>query len=166
MLSPILCRKIVFLTIVLFATATALADQVTISAAISLKEAMNEIAQLYQIQTHNAADVNFGASGTLAVQIEQGAPVDLFISAGNKEVDALIAAGLVDPTSREVVAGNQLVLIVPADSRNPPKSFDELLDARFRHIAIGEPRIVPAGQYAMERFTASASRRSSPQSSS
>ncbi len=84
------------------------------------------------------------------MQIQQGAPVDLFISAGNKEVKALAAAGLVDIATRQVVAGNQLVLIVPKDFANPPAKLEDLLDDRFKHVAIGEPKVVPAGQYAMQ----------------
>jgi molybdate transport system substrate-binding protein len=143
-------RKLIFIAIVLFRGLVCFGDQVTVSAAISLKEALTEIATLYQTDTGNKADLNFGASGTLAVQIQQGAPVDLFISAGNKEVKALSAAGLVDAATRQVIAGNRLVLIVPRDFANPPAKFDDLLDDRFRHIAIGEPKVVPAGQYAMQ----------------
>jgi molybdate transport system substrate-binding protein len=143
-------KKLPFIAIVFLAQLTGFADQVTVSAAISLKETLTEIATLYQKDTGNTADLNFGASGTMAVQIEQGAPVDLFVSAGNKEVKALEQAGLVDPSSRQVVAGNELVLIVPKDFANSPTTFDDLLDARFKHVAIGEPRIVPAGQYAMQ----------------
>ncbi len=143
-------RKLAFLAAILFSALSCLADQVGVSAAISLKETLTAIANLYEADTHNTADLNFGASGTMAVQIQQGAPIDLFISAGNKEVNDLIAAGLVEPASRRVVAGNQLVLIVPADFPNPPAKFDDLLADRFRHVAIGEPKVVPAGQYAKQ----------------
>jgi molybdate transport system substrate-binding protein len=143
-------KKFLFVAIVLCTGLISLGDQVNVSAAISLKEALTEVANLYQADTGNKADLNFGASGTLAVQIQQGAPVDLFISAGNKEVTALVTAGLVDPASRQVVAGNQLVLIVPKDFVDPPAKLDDLLNDRFKHVAIGEPKVVPAGQYAMQ----------------
>jgi molybdate transport system substrate-binding protein len=143
-------KKTLFVAIVLFTGLVSLGDQVNISAAISLKEALTQVADMYQADTGNKADLNFGASGTLTVQIQQGAPVDLFISAGNKEVTALVTAGLVDPASRQVVAGNQLVLIVPKDFADLPAKLDDLLDDRFKHIAIGEPQVVPAGQYAMQ----------------
>jgi molybdenum ABC transporter molybdate-binding protein len=125
---------------------------VTISAAISLKEAMQQIARQYQTQTGTQVKLNFGASGTLAAQIEQGAPVDLMISAGVEQIDALVKAGLADPATRRDIAGNRLVLIVPKDFANPPSKFQDLLDARFAHIAIGDPKIVPAGEYAMQTF--------------
>jgi molybdate transport system substrate-binding protein len=143
-------KRLIFLAVVFLDLATGFGDQVNVSAAISLKEALTDIASLYQADTSNHADLNFGASGTLAAQIKQGAPVDLFISAGNKEVNALVAAKLVDPATRQVVAGNRLVLIVPRDFANPPAKFEDLLSDRFRHIAIGEPKVVPAGQYAMQ----------------
>jgi molybdate transport system substrate-binding protein len=75
-------KKILFAAVVLFTGLVSLGDQVSVSAAISLKEALTQVANLYQADTGNKADLNFGASGTLAVQIQQGAPVDLFISAG------------------------------------------------------------------------------------
>jgi molybdate transport system substrate-binding protein len=144
-------RKILSLFLALLALATlARADTLTISAAVSMKETLTEIGHDFQADTGHQTDMNFGASGTLAVQIEQGAPVDLFISAGNKEVNALIAGGFADGNTRVVVAGNQLVLIVPKDFANPPAKLDDLLDDRFKHVAVGEPKVVPAGMYAMQ----------------
>jgi molybdate transport system substrate-binding protein len=147
-------RRLLFLAVVLFDGLVSFGDQVTVSAAISLKEVLTNIAKLYQTDTQNKVDLNFGASGSVAVQIQQGAPVDLFISAGNKEVSALEAAGLVDPATRQVVAGNKLVLIVPRDFTDPPARFDDLLNDRFHHVAIGQPKTVPAGQYAMQTLKA------------
>ncbi|MDP9172329.1 MAG: molybdate ABC transporter substrate-binding protein [Planctomycetota bacterium] len=144
--------KTVMLILGLLAPAVAAAQNITVSAAVSLKEALTEIATLYETETGGKVDLNFGASGTLAVQIVQGAPVDVFISASMKPVDELVAAGLADNSSRTSIAGNQLVLIVPKDQQNPPRRFGELANLRFRHIAIGEPKVVPAGQYAMQLF--------------
>src|SRR5271170_4547702 len=97
-------KSIAFIAAIFFSCAAAFAGQVTVSAAISLKETLTEIAGIYQNDTGNTADLNFGASGTLESQIQQGAPVDLFISASNKEASDLITAGLADPASRRVVA--------------------------------------------------------------
>jgi molybdate transport system substrate-binding protein len=127
-------------------------QSLTVSAAISLKEAMEQIARQYQSETGTQVKLNFGASGTLAAQIEQGAPVDLMISAGGEQVDALVKAGLADPATRRNIASNRLVLIVPRDFPNPPTKFEDLLDRRFVHIAIGDPKIVPAGEYALDTF--------------
>jgi molybdate transport system substrate-binding protein len=143
-------RKIFLLLAVLWSGTVCFAGQVTVSAAISLKESLTEIAGLYQGDTGTSADLNFGASGTLAAQIQHGAPVDLFISASNKEANDLAGLGLVDPASKRVIVRNELVLIVPKDFPNPPASLNDLVQDRFHHVAIGEPKVVPAGKYAME----------------
>jgi molybdate transport system substrate-binding protein len=133
-----------------FASTIVRADPITVSAAISLKDALGDVEKQYEADTGQKVSFNFGASGTLAVQIEQGAPVDLFISAGAKQVDSLVTEKLADPATRVNVATNTLVLIVPKDQANPPVKFEDLADSRFAHIAIGKPKVVPAGDYAMQ----------------
>ncbi|MBL1178405.1 molybdate ABC transporter substrate-binding protein [Pantanalinema sp. GBBB05] len=119
-----------------------------ISAAASLKDVMEEIKPLYQ-KTH--ADVNltfnFGASGALLQQIEQGAPADVFISAAKRQMDTLEQKGGLMPGTRANLANNKLVLVVPKGSR-AVTSFASLKKPEIKRIAIGEPRSVPAGQYA------------------
>jgi molybdate transport system substrate-binding protein len=126
------------------------AQPITVSAAISLKETLEQIARDYHDQSGRDVKLNLGASGTLAAQIKQGAPADLFISADREQVDILVNAGLADADSRREIARNRLVLIVPKDSPNPPTKFADLLDDRFVHVAMGEPKVVPAGLYAMQ----------------
>jgi molybdate transport system substrate-binding protein len=135
---------------VLLIAATARSESATVSAAISLKDAISEIGATLKQQTGVDVQFQFGASGKLAEQIKQGAPVDLFISAAWKQVKDLAADGSVDEKTARVIARNTLVLIVPANAANPPAGFKELADARFKRIAIGEPRTVPAGDYAMQ----------------
>ncbi|AVH64612.1 MULTISPECIES: molybdate ABC transporter substrate-binding protein [unclassified Nostoc] len=120
---------------------------ILVSAAASLKEALEEIKPLYQ-QSKSDVNINynFGASGALQQQIEQGAPADIFISAGKKQVDALEQKGLLVPGSRTNLANNRLVLIVAQDVVGI-NSFYNLTDSKIKKIAIGEPRSVPAGQY-------------------
>jgi molybdate transport system substrate-binding protein len=130
------------------------AETISVSAAVSLREVLTEIAGKYQSSTGDIIDLNFGASGALAAQIKQGAPVDLFISAGGKPVDDLVAGGVADRNSRQSIAGNRLVLIVTKDCKNPPAKFEDLAAERFKHIAIGEPKVVPAGEYAMQTLKA------------
>jgi len=91
---------------------------------------------------------NFDSSGKLAAQIKQGAPVDAFVSADDQQMDKL--AGKVNAGSRRVIVDNSLVLIAPADEKNPPKSFADLAVDHGKKIAIGEPKTVPAGRYAMQ----------------
>ncbi|MBD1218547.1 MAG: molybdate ABC transporter substrate-binding protein [Aphanizomenon sp.] len=121
-----------------------------ISAAASLKEVLVEIQPLYQQSQPNVnINYNFGSSGTLQQQIEQGAPTDIFISAAKKQVDTLEQKGLLVTGSRNIIAKNRLVLIVPKNAVGI-NSFYSLKDAKVKKIAIGEPRSVPAGQYAQQ----------------
>jgi molybdate transport system substrate-binding protein len=118
----------------------------TVSAAASLKDALAETEAVYE---HGHANIefsnNFGSSGTLAAQIDQGAPVDIFISAAAKPMDALAASGLIVTGTRRNLLRNTLVLIAPLDSKL--KDFQGLTDKSIRLIALGDPVSVPAGQY-------------------
>lgn len=123
---------------------------IIVSAASSLKDALEEIKPLYQQSKSNInISYNFGASGALQQQIEQGAPADIFISAAKKQVDALEQKGLLLPGSRTNLANNSLVLIVAQDVVGI-SSFSNLINSNIKKIAIGEPRSVPAGQYGEE----------------
>lgn len=119
-----------------------------VSAAASLKDALENIKPLYQ-KKHPDVDLtfNFGASGALLQQIEQGAPADIFISAAKRQMDTLDHKGVLVPGTRTNFANNRLVLIVPNDSR-AVASFMSLKKPEIKRISIGEPRSVPAGQYA------------------
>ncbi len=118
----------------------------TLSIAASLQDAIVEIESNYQ-RDHGPVEFrnNFGASGTLAREIEQGAPVDAILSAGTKPVDDLQAEGLLAPGTRANLLRNSLVLIAPQDSKLT--SFDDLATPKVRLIALGDPASVPAGQY-------------------
>ncbi|WP_369797068.1 molybdate ABC transporter substrate-binding protein [Kamptonema formosum] len=134
----------------------ALAQQpvnLTVSAAISLTNALEEIKTLYQQSNPNVKiTYNFGASGALAQQIQQGAPADVFFSAATKQMDTLEKADLLLPGTRRNLLTNRLVLIVPLNGLNLT-SFKDLTDSRIKRIAIGEPKSVPAGQYSQELLT-------------
>ena len=125
----------------------------TVSAAVSLKDALEEIVHLYDVE-HPGVTVHFnlGASGTLQRQIEQGAPVDIFISASPKEMDSLDSQGLLLPGTRKNLAKNNVVLIVPAGA-SQISGFSDLVTSAVKWIAIGEPQTVPAGRYAQEVLT-------------
>jgi molybdate transport system substrate-binding protein len=119
-----------------------------VSTAASLKDALEEIRPLYQQSKPNVnINFNFGASGALQQQIEQGAPTDIFISAAKRQVDALEQKGLLVSGTRSILAKNRLVLVVPRN-RNGITSFFNLRNDNIKRIAMGEPRSVPAGQYA------------------
>jgi len=123
----------------------------TVSAAASLREVVAELDSVYQAEHPDVAvRANFGASGALRQQIEQGAPVDVFISASERHVDALQRAGLIDPRTRRVLAGNELVLVVPSASPSPARDFRSLAAPAVKRVAIGAAASVPAGEYADE----------------
>ena len=98
--------------------------------------------------------VIFGASGDLQKQIEAGAPVDLFLSAALRQMDELERQNLIAPGTRRLFARNALVVIKPADSKVDISKAADLADARVSRIAIGNPKTVPAGQYAEESLRA------------
>ncbi|KAB2334506.1 molybdate ABC transporter substrate-binding protein [Cytobacillus depressus] len=126
--------------------------ELTISAAASLKDAMDVIQHTYQEDHPNVTlDFNFGASGSLQQQISQGAPVDLFFSAAEDKFDLLVEEGLIAKEDGVDLLGNSLVLVVPKGDQSI-KGFEELATAGFDKISIGTPETVPAGKYAKESF--------------
>jgi molybdate transport system substrate-binding protein len=125
----------------------------TVSAAASLQGALGEVEAAYfaghpKVEFRN----NFGSSGTLAREIEQGAPVDLFLSAAAKPMDDLESKGLITAGTRENILHNSLVLIAPLDSKL--QGPEGLADRSTRLIAVGDPASVPAGQYAQQTLNA------------
>jgi molybdate transport system substrate-binding protein len=127
------------------------AGELTVSAAVSLKDAFNEIATLYEQRGGVKIHFNYGASGALQKQIESGAPADVFASAGAKQMNELNSKGLIAAGSRQDFARNALVLIVPAN-RSTAASFAELSNPTVKKIAVGNPKTVPAGQYTEQTF--------------
>ncbi len=126
----------------------------TISAAASLKDAMAEIKNLYLAEKPNTSlTVNLGSSGALAQQIEQGAEVDVFLSAAIKNMTDLKDKNQLDNSTIKDLLGNKVVLVVPNDSKISIDNFADVLDPTIKRIALGEPKSVPAGQYAEEVFT-------------
>ncbi len=126
--------------------------ELTISAAASLKDAAEELKTIYTGQHPNVTiTYNFASSGALQKQIEEGAPADLFISAGKSQMDALAEKGLIVDDSRIDLLGNELVLIAGKDSNLA--GFEGLTDASINKIGIGTPETVPAGKYAKEALT-------------
>ncbi|NLB19174.1 MAG: molybdate ABC transporter substrate-binding protein [Syntrophomonadaceae bacterium] len=126
--------------------------QLTIAAAASLQNVANEIKTLYAAEHPNVnITYNFASSGTLQNQIEEGAPVDLFISAGVKQMDALAEKDLIVAESRQDLLANELILIAVKDSKL--RDFASLTDSSVNRISIGTPETVPAGKYAQETLT-------------
>jgi molybdate transport system substrate-binding protein len=121
----------------------------TVSAASSLSDALAEIKAAYAKSAPEVAlTFNFGGSGLLQQQIAHGAPVDLFIAAAPRHIDALVERGLIVPESRRDLLSNVLVLIAPGQGSAALKGLDDLRGRKVRRIMIGDPTSVPAGAYA------------------
>ncbi|MDO5707274.1 MAG: molybdate ABC transporter substrate-binding protein [Andreesenia angusta] len=122
--------------------------EITVSAAASLRESFTEIAENFEKEYGTKVNLNFGSSGALQKQIEEGAPSDYFVSAGQKQMKALEEASLVDSDSVKDFLGNKLVLAVPKDS-DEIKTVEDL-EGTDGKIAIAEIDSVPVGQYTKE----------------
>ncbi len=143
-------------TLALFVAAVLAAGQglpltkpITVSAAVSLTDALTAIAEAYA-RTGATVRFNFAASNVLARQIVNGAPADVFISADEAQMDVVAAAGLVAAGSRVDLLRNQLAVAVPSDRPRTLKSIRELTEPSFKRIAIGDPAAVPVGVYAKQ----------------
>ncbi len=143
------------ITILLFSTACGKVVpepevSLTISAAASLKGAMEEVKAAYAEEKPNVIlTCNFGSSGSLQQQIEQGAEVDVFFSAAAKQMDALQEKGLIVEDTRKNILENKIVLIVPKDVTSVT-DFNDLTSDNVKKIALGETKSVPVGQYSEE----------------
>ncbi|NHN31039.1 molybdate ABC transporter substrate-binding protein [Paenibacillus agricola] len=131
------------------------AVELTISAASSMTDALKEIQSAYAAKAPNIKlNFNYGASGALQQQIEQGAPADLFLSAAVKNMKALVDKQLVDGAKQTNLLTNELVVVVPVDSKLMIGTPVDLLKTDVKNVAIGIPESVPAGSYAKEALTA------------
>src|SRR5881296_2693595 len=147
--------RVLALALLLGVAAPASAEELTLSVAISMKDAIEELGRGFtQARPGVVLRHNRGASGELSKQIEAGAPVDLFISAAARQMDELEAKGLLVPGSRRVFARNVLVVVKLADSRLDLARPSDLLDPRVKRIVIGNPKTVPVGQYTEESLRA------------
>jgi molybdate transport system substrate-binding protein len=142
-------RPFIAAIIALFAVAAS-ATELTVFAAASLSDSLKEIAPAYAKATGDTVRFNFGASGTLARQIKEGAPADLIISADELRVDQLEKAGLLLPGTRKTILANQLVIVVALENGAPVAALADLAKPEVRRVAIGEPSTVPVGTYTKE----------------
>jgi molybdate transport system substrate-binding protein len=122
-----------------------------LSVAISMKEAVETLGRQF-MQSHSGVKLryNFGSTGELQKQIEAGAPVDVFISAAQRQMDELEQKGLINPATRRVFARNVLTVIKPTGSTLDISKPADLSGPKVQRIVIGNPKTVPVGQYAEE----------------
>jgi molybdate transport system substrate-binding protein len=127
---------------------------ITVSAAVSLTDVLAALQAAYATAGGGPVRFNFGGSNMLARQIAAGAPVDLFISADDAQMDVAEKAGAIDRTTRVDLVGNRLAVVVPGARPNPPADARGLLQPQIRRIALGDPAGVPAGVYAQQYLRA------------
>lgn len=128
--------------------------ELIIAAAASLTDVTAEIAEEYKAIAPNVTlTITYASSGALQTQIEEGAPVDIFMSAAQKQMDALEEEALLLDGSRINLLENKVVLIVPMDSELGLADFEALASDDVKTVAIGDPSSVPAGQYAEDVLT-------------
>lgn len=125
------------------------AAELTISAAADLMQVAPELGRVYEQETGVRVRWNFGATGQLARQITEGAPVDVFMSADLQHIEDLANAGLMMRGTRALYAVGKLVVWTPPGIA-PPKTFTDLAAPRFGRIAFANPRIAPYGHAAEE----------------
>ncbi len=129
------------------------ADEILVSAAASLTDVLKEISTGYHAKAKHTVKFNFGPSNGLARQIEEGAPADIFFSADLPQMDTLDKNGRLEPGTRKNLLSNQLVIIVPADSKVAISSPKDLVKADVKRIALAEPSSVPVGVYSSKYLT-------------
>lgn len=147
--SPSVARSVTLLCALLLAGKTALAADLTVSAASSLGNAFRDIARAYEAaHPDDRVQLNVGASGALLQQLVRGAPVDVFASADQETMDEAVRRGVVRVADRRDFAVNTLVLVVPAGAARAPKTLADLTQPAVQRVAMGNPASVPAGRHA------------------
>ena len=129
-------------------------EELIVSAAASLTNAFGEIGKKFENTTPGTKVIfNFAASGPLLQQIEKGAPVDVFASADHKTMDQAMEKNLILPASRKDFVSNELVLVVPKDSKLTVKCLQDLGLKEVSRISMGNPETVPVGRYTQESIS-------------
>jgi molybdate transport system substrate-binding protein len=137
------------LALAVFGQASAAPAALTVSAAISLTDALEEVSRAYRAAGGGEVRFNFGGSNVLARQIVNGAPVDLFISADEAQMKLVDTSGAVASGTRVDLLGNKLAVVL---SSSAPAITDAegLAQPAIRRLALGDPEAVPAGVYAKQ----------------
>jgi molybdate transport system substrate-binding protein len=147
-----------YLLVLVLATASACSSKkaeapaersVRIAAAADLSKAFTEIAAEFKTRTGIAANLEFGSSGLLAKQIEQGAPFSMFAAANRDFVDQVIKAGKCDGATAHSYARGRIVVFTPGGV-DRPATLNELADPKYKKIAIANPEHAPYGRAAKQ----------------
>jgi molybdate transport system substrate-binding protein len=140
-------KLLLFIAATLLAAQSLVAGQVVVFAAASLTDSLQQIAADYEKTSGDHIVFNFAASGTLARQIEAGAPAGIFFSADEAKMDALEKKGLLVSGTRKSLLGNTLVIVTTLEAVAIHSPTD-LTNAAIQHLALGEVKVVPVGTYA------------------
>ena len=146
-----------FAILIALAPSVAIAADITVFAAASLTDALNEINAAWTKETNHSAAISFAASSALARQIEAGSPADMFISADTDWMDYLDHHNLIQRKTRKDLLGNHLVLVEPASLQARiaiVPHFDLIGALAGGRLAVADPDSVPAGKYAKAALTA------------
>ena len=144
--------SVLMLTICVIAPETSRAGNkacILVLAGAGLKDALNELKEIYVKKTRVEVLYSFAAAGILRKQAEESVPADLFFTPGKKDMDELQREGLIIPETRTDLLGNEIVLVTAKEKKGVIKSFADLAD-KAQSITIGQPETVPAGKYARE----------------
>lgn len=146
-------RIVLLVALSLTGARSAAAGEILVFAAVSLTDALEEIAAAYEKAGGGKVLLNLAASSALARQIQAGAPADLFLSADEARMDQIEKKGLLVKGTRKSLLSNTLVIVVPASSALQIASPRDLASPKVRALALADPQSVPAGLYAKEYLT-------------
>jgi molybdate transport system substrate-binding protein len=135
------------LSLLLGAPPIVVADEILLAAAASLTDVLRDIGKAYQSKSKHKILLTLGPSNFLARQIDEGAPADMFFSADLAQMELLERNGRLEPGTRKNLLSNQLVIVVPADSRLAIASPRDLLKPEIKKVALADPAAVPVGVY-------------------
>ncbi len=143
-----IARPLAAALLVLLVGAAGAHAELLVAAAASLSDALSEVARAWESSGGEPVALDFAASSTLARQIRQGAPTDVFVSADEAQMDRVENAAVILAGSRRNVLANSLVVIVPDDSPMVLRAAADLASSSVRRLALADPAAVPAGVYA------------------
>ena len=142
-------KKLSILILGLILSVSVFSKEIVVSAAASLKNCLEEIIPEYEKTSKDKILLNLGGSGTLRAQIEKGAPVDIFISANQKNVNMLIDKNRIKKENAYDFLSNVLILVKSPYSKSKINSIEELKNSDV-YVAIGNPETAPVGVYTLQ----------------
>jgi molybdate transport system substrate-binding protein len=145
-------RVLSFVLVALLSSATAHAD-ITVGAAASLAEVMQGVGEVFERKMNTKVSFHLAGSNSIMRQIENGAPIDVFVSADELHVRQLAQKHLLGKTEPRTIASNELVIVVPVDAPATVRKPSDLATRHVEKIALADPATVPAGIYAKAYLT-------------